>query len=148
MHVHSDHESLHYPKTCPQPLTPRQARWFEFFQEYNLTLWYVSGPQNPAADACSRLTSRQLMDIENATCTRAFVVTLVEKLVLPEGESVDQFLHVLEDSFSHAEVSLQPYDHLYMSWKRDLTLTEMQNQSSNLTLSQPLSRRTGATAVE
>ena len=55
------------------------------------------------------------MDIENATGTRAFVVPLVENWVLPEGEPVDEFLHVLEESFSHHEVWPQPYDHLYVS---------------------------------
>ena len=63
VHVHTDHESLRYLKTCPRPLTPRQARWSQFLEEYNLTLLYVPGLENPAADACSRLTSRQLMDI-------------------------------------------------------------------------------------
>ena len=33
----------------------------------------------------------------------------------PEGEPVDEFLHVLEDTFSHDEVWPQPYDHLYVS---------------------------------
>ena len=78
-------------------------------------MWYVPGLENPAADACSRLTSRQLMDIENGTRTRAFVVLLVENWVPPEGEPVDEFLQVLEDSFSHNEVWPQPYDHLYVS---------------------------------
>ena len=78
-------------------------------------MWYVPGLENPAADACSRLTSRKLMDIENATCTRAFVVPLVENWVSPEGEPVDEFLHVLKDSFSHDGVWPQPHDHLYVS---------------------------------
>ena len=115
VHVHTDQESLGYPKTCPRPLTPRQARWSQFLEEKNLTLWYVPGLENPAADACSRLTSQQLMDIENATCTRAFVIPLVENCASPEGGPVDEFLHVLEDSFSHDEVWLQPYNHLYVS---------------------------------
>ena len=55
------------------------------------------------------------MDIENAARTRAFVITLVEIWASPEGEAVDEFLHVLEDSFSHDEVWPQPYDHLYVS---------------------------------
>ena len=38
VHVHTDHESLRYLKTCPGTLTPRQARWFQFLEEYNLTL--------------------------------------------------------------------------------------------------------------
>ena len=115
MHVHTDHESLRYLMTCPRPLTPRQARWSHLVEECNLKLWYVPGLKNPAADACSCLTSEQLMDIENATRTRAFIIPLVENWASPEGEPVDEFLHVLEDSFSHDEVWPQPYDHLYVS---------------------------------
>ena len=115
MHMHTDHESLRYLKTCPRPLTPRQARWSQFLEEYNLTLWYVPGLENPGADACSRLTSHQLMDIENATRTRAFVIPLVENWDSPEGVPVDEFLHVLEDSLSHDEVWPQLYGHLYVS---------------------------------
>ena len=76
---------------------------------------YLSGLENPAADTCSRLSSRRLMNIENAARTRAFVIPLVETWVTPEGEPVDEFLHVLEDSFSHDEVWPQPYDDLYVS---------------------------------
>ena len=114
VHVHTDHKSLRYIKTSPRPLTPRQARWSQLLEEYNLTLWYVPGLQNPAADGCSRLTSQQLMDIENATGTRAFVIPLVENWASLEGEPVDEFLHVLEDSFPHDEVWSPPYYHLYV----------------------------------
>ena len=76
---------------------------------------YVPGLENAAADACSRLTSRQLIDIENATRTRASLVSLVENRVSLEGKPVDEFLHVLEDSFSHDDVWPQPYDQLYVS---------------------------------
>ena len=62
-----------------------------------------------------RLTSQQLMDIENATRTRVFVIPLVENWASPEGKPADEFLHVLEDSFCHDEVWPQPYDHLYVS---------------------------------
>ena len=55
------------------------------------------------------------MDMEGATRTRAFVISLVENWASPEGEPVDEFLHVLEDLFSHDEVWPQPYDHLYVS---------------------------------
>ena len=114
VHVQTDHESLRYIKTCPRPLTPRQARWSQFIEEYNLTLWYVPGLENPAADACSRLNSKQLMDIENATRTRDFVIPLVENWASSEGEPVDEFRHALEDSFSHHEVWPQTSDHLYV----------------------------------
>ena len=46
---------------------------------------------------------------------RAFVIRLVENWASPEAEPVDEFLHVLKDSFSHDEVWPQPYDHLYVS---------------------------------
>ena len=74
-----------------------------------------TGPRDPAADACSRLTSQQLMDIKNATRTGAFVIALVEHWASPERELVDEFLHVLSDSFSDDQVWPQPYDHLYVS---------------------------------
>ena len=115
VHVQTDHESLRYLKTCPQPMTPQQAPRSQFSEEYNLTLWHVLGLDNPAADACSRLTSQQFMDIKNATRSQAFVVPLVESWVSPEGQPVDEFLHVLEDSFSHDEVWPQPYHNLYVS---------------------------------
>ena len=73
------------------------------------------GLENPAADACSRLTLQRLMDIKNATRTRAFVIPLAENWASPEGEPVNEFLHVLEDSFSHDKVWPQLYDHLYAS---------------------------------
>ena len=41
VHVNTDHESLRYLKTCPRRLTPGQARWSQFLEEYNLSLWYV-----------------------------------------------------------------------------------------------------------
>ena len=81
-------------------------------------MWYVPGLENQAADACSGHTSRQLIEIENATRTRPFVVPLVENWVSPEGEPVDEFLHVLKDSFLHDEVWPQPYNHLYVSLRR------------------------------
>ena len=124
VHVHTDHESLRYLKTCPRPLTPRQARWSQFLEKYNLTLWYVPGLENPAADACSRLTSQQLMDIEIATRARALAITLVENWASPEGEPVDEFLHVLKDSISDGEVWPQPYDHLYISLRSGRSVGE------------------------
>ena len=73
-----------------------------------------TGPRETSSGGLFRLTSRHLMDIENATRTRAFVIPLVENWASPEGEPVDKFLHVLEDSFSHDEVWPQLYNHLYV----------------------------------
>ena len=52
----------------------------------------------------------------------AFLVPLVENWVSPEGEPVDEFLRMLEDSFSHDEVWPQPYDHLYVSLRSGRSL--------------------------
>ena len=88
----------------------------QFLKKYNLTLWYVPGLANPAADECPRLMSRPLRDIENATGTQPFLVLnaapLVEIWVSPEGDPVNEFVHDLEDAFSNDEVWPQPYDHL------------------------------------
>ena len=115
LHVHTHHESLRYLKTCPPRLTSRQAHWSQFPRENNLALWYVLGLEMLAAYACSCLTSGQLIDIENATLTPPFVVPLVENRVSPEGEPVDELLHVPEDLFPHDEVWPPPLDYLYVS---------------------------------
>ena len=146
--VHTAHKSLRYLKVCPRRLTPRRARWSQFLEEYSLMLWYVPGLENPAADVCSRLTSRQLMDIEKATRTRAFVIPLVDNWASPEGELVDEFLHVLQDSFSHDEVwssrmtTCTSRFETDAPWGRYLMLTNMRNQPSNSTPNPPLCQRT------
>ena len=33
VHVHTDHESLRYLKTCPRPFLPQQAHWSQFLEE-------------------------------------------------------------------------------------------------------------------
>ena len=108
-----NHEGLRCLKMCPRSLTPRQPRWSQLLKDYNLSLWYVPGFENPAAKACYCLTSRQLGDIKNATRTHSFVVPLVENCIPPEGEPDQEFMHVLEDAFSQDEVWPQPYNHLY-----------------------------------
>ena len=95
IHVPTNHESHRYLKTCPRTLTSRQLCWLRFLDDYNLTLWYRPGLQNPAADACPRLILRQLMEIANATRTPQFVVPLVKNWESPEGEPVKEFLHAL-----------------------------------------------------
>ena len=52
--VNSDHRSLTYLQTQPK-LNQRQARWMELLQEYDLSINYIKGTDNAAADALSRL---------------------------------------------------------------------------------------------
>ena len=57
-----------------------------------------------AADASSRLPSRQLKDIESATRTRRVVVCLVENLASLERQLVHEFVHVFKDTFSQDKI--------------------------------------------
>ena len=54
----TDHKSLEYLPTQDH-LTPRQARWVEFLQDFDLRIKYRSGNQNQAADALSRRSDHE-----------------------------------------------------------------------------------------
>ena len=120
----------------------------QFLEEYKLTLWYVPGLRNPAADTCSRLTSQQLMDIENATRTRAFVIPLVENWASREKKPVDEFLHVLKTHSLTTRCGLSRTTtctfgfQVDAPWGRILTLMNLRNQLPNSTLNPPSNRRT------
>ena len=54
------------------------------------------------------------------------MVPLIKNWASPDGEAVNDFLHVLEDTLPHDEVWPQPYDHLYhfqvdVLWRKILT---------------------------
>ena len=51
--IRSDHQNLKYFKS-PQKITPRQARWHEFLQDYNFELIHFPGKSNTIADLLSR----------------------------------------------------------------------------------------------
>jgi hypothetical protein len=51
--IRSDHENLKYFKS-PQKITPRQARWNEFLQDYDFKLIHFPGKSNTIADLLSR----------------------------------------------------------------------------------------------
>ena len=52
-HVITDHQSLRYLSTQPH-LSPRQIRWSEFLQQFDMQTDYRPGKLNAAADALSR----------------------------------------------------------------------------------------------
>jgi len=52
--VKTDHRSLKYIKTQPS-LSPRQARWLETLEEFDLEWEYTKGVENAVADALSRV---------------------------------------------------------------------------------------------
>ena len=51
--VITDHEPLKYLKTQPH-LSPRQRRWLDFLEEYDMEIKYQPGKSNQVADALSR----------------------------------------------------------------------------------------------
>jgi hypothetical protein len=51
--IRSDHENLKYFKS-PQKITPHQARWQQFLQDYNFELIHFPGKSNTIADLLSQ----------------------------------------------------------------------------------------------
>ena len=51
--VKTDHKNLTYFRE-PQKITERQARWFEFLQDFDYTIEHVPGQLNTVADLLSR----------------------------------------------------------------------------------------------
>jgi len=51
--IRTDHNNLKYFKT-PQKISPRQARWHEFLQDYNFEITHFPGKSNTIADLLSR----------------------------------------------------------------------------------------------
>ena len=60
--VVTDHNSLKYLMTQPV-LRPRQARWSELLQEFDMNIVHKPGKLNDAADALSRRPDHQLLNI-------------------------------------------------------------------------------------
>jgi hypothetical protein len=52
--VYTDHRTLENFMT-QRELSRRQARWQEFFGQYDFTIQYIKGEDNMVADALSRL---------------------------------------------------------------------------------------------
>ncbi|KAK6585011.1 hypothetical protein PZA11_003235 [Diplocarpon coronariae] len=53
VHVYTDHKALEYFMTT-KDLTARQARWAEFFADFNFLIMYRTGTTNTLADTLSR----------------------------------------------------------------------------------------------
>ncbi len=51
--IRTDHNNLKYFKSARQ-ITPRQARWYEFLQDYDFELEHIPGKSNTIADLLSR----------------------------------------------------------------------------------------------
>ena len=51
--IQSDHNNLKYFKSA-QKITPRQARWMEFLEDYDFELEHLPGHTNTVANLLSR----------------------------------------------------------------------------------------------
>ena len=58
--VFTDNSAVKWLKTH-EKLSPRQVRWLDKIEEYNLVISHIPGVQNTAADALSRLDIAPVM---------------------------------------------------------------------------------------
>jgi hypothetical protein len=79
--AHVDHRSMEHLQTQPN-LSPRQARWLVYLQEFEFTIEYITGVRNTFADWLSRRP-----DFIANHCDECHKL-LVEKLAKPLSQSV------------------------------------------------------------
>jgi len=96
--IRTDHENLKYFKSA-QTITPRQARWHEFLQDYNFELIHFPGKSNTIADLLSRRK-----DFEGGVNPNECVTLLPDHLfvrkiyVEDDPETRRSILHQIHDS--------------------------------------------------
>jgi hypothetical protein len=96
--IRTDHENLKYFKSA-QTITPRQARWHEFLQDYNFELIHFPGKSNTIADLLSRRK-----DFEGGVNPNERVTLLPDHLfarkiyVEDDPETRRSILHQIHDS--------------------------------------------------
>jgi len=96
--IRTDHQNLKYFKS-PQKITPRQARWHEFLQDYNFELEHFPGKSNTIADLLSRRK-----DFEGGVNPNENVTILPETLfarvtyLRNDPETRRQILHQVHDT--------------------------------------------------
>ncbi|XP_058041925.1 uncharacterized protein LOC131199783 [Ahaetulla prasina] len=117
--VWTDHKNLEALKT-PRKLSPKQARWAQYFNRFNFTLHYIPGGKNFLADALSRLPQYN--------CTRSDVVQPilpVQQLAAPaitrsHSKAKPSFPDELTKSFKEALNS----DDWYLAHSHECTLCD------------------------
>jgi len=88
--IRTDHNNLKYFKT-PQKISPRQARWHEFLQDYNFEIIHFPGKSNTIADLLS-----QRKDFEEGVNPNKSVTLLPETLFTSKEIKVNKVY--LEDN--------------------------------------------------
>lgn len=85
--VLTDHQSLQYLHVQPT-LNRREARWLDFFAEFDMEIVYAPGPTNRVADALSRHPSNQLSLATLRTST--ITVSPQMKIEIQQGLETDK----------------------------------------------------------
>ena len=88
--IRTDHNNLKYFKT-PQKISPRQARWHKFLQDYNFEITHFPGKSNTIADLLS-----QSQDFEGGVNPNKNVTLLPENLFISPEIKVNKVY--LEDN--------------------------------------------------
>jgi len=84
--IRTNHHNLKYFKT-PQKISPRQARWHEFLQDYNFEITHFPGKSNTIADLLS-----QRKDFEEGVNPNKDITLLPENYLLTKKSKLIRFI--------------------------------------------------------
>ena len=99
--IRTDHNNLKYFKTL-QKISPRQARWHEFLQDYNFEITHFPGKSNTVADLLS-----QRKDFEGGVNPNKDIILLPENLFVNPEIKVNKVY--LEDNSETCQKILQEF---------------------------------------
>ena len=101
--IRTDHNNLKYFKT-PQKISPRQACWHEFLQDYNFEITHFPGKSNTIADLLS-----QRKDFEGGVNPNKDVTLLPENLFITPEIKVNK-VYLEDNSETRCKVLQEIYD--------------------------------------
>ena len=91
--VWTDHRTLEHLNT-QRDLSRRQARWLEFLSQYDVSIHYIPGDKNNAADALSRLPETGF------PATAAIIATTLKKQVHSHFQLEDTLLKEIREGYN------------------------------------------------
>ena len=105
--VVTDHNSLKYLQTQPN-LSPRQVRWLELIQEYDMTIDYKPGHSNVVADALSRVGKLTISAISMVALSED-VIQLLKTSISTDSYFSDKVQLFQESENSQVHLELLDY---------------------------------------